>query len=614
MILHFLKRLICLALILITLILTGCDKKNKESTNATTLLPPTPTLGTAASGNITSVITGTSETITLANIATINVSAGSLLTGQQVTVSATSNQATALVFDHATFIFDVVARQPYEIRINLGTSASPTIPLKLTVNLPISFTSALPADAIIVAFGQTDIDDNINGFDAIFSTFDSALHTLSLDLSPDFFSQNNSGNGTYEAVIIIGYINDIRTMKSPAKLAPWYAKALHYPVGPLDVWLNSPITTKRTVASYNGACSTGRLNVDGHYGEPRPHNSVGYHRGVDFKTTDGEGIIAAADGTIKWRRLEGYGDTAIITHVDGSKTLYAHLLSQGTMTQVKKGGKFAEAGISDNERCGGQNPHLHFEWIPFPVNALNVSGRIDPLPHIQNLSNIIHDPHGVANTSVVLSGQSSTVQLSAMGTTAFFPTPEVVINEDKDGVPIPVQDITWSSVDDTIASVDPKTGVVTAVSCGTTTIKAEQKSSDLNVNVATISVSCNASGIKILDAFCTLDTPTTYRVNWHGVACAPNGITLQGWSVPNNGQGGSTKYGIVCSTWPGSLNGYNMGQCINNTGGPSQTEFWGFNTVSFRPYAAQGVLYEGIVGYGTINNIIFSAEYYVNCP
>jgi murein DD-endopeptidase MepM/ murein hydrolase activator NlpD len=99
------------------------------------------------------------------------------------------------------------------------------------------------------------------------------------------------------------------------------------------------------------------------------------HLGTDFAAPRGRKIYAAANGRISFRgRKGGYGNTIVIKHANGYKTLYAHQnkfrsgLKRGS--RVKKGqhiGYVGSTGLSSG-------PHLHFGLYKNgnAVNAMKV--------------------------------------------------------------------------------------------------------------------------------------------------------------------------------------------------------------------------------------------------
>lgn len=86
------------------------------------------------------------------------------------------------------------------------------------------------------------------------------------------------------------------------------------------------------------------------------------HAGVDLAANTGVPIQAARAGTVVLAgTVSGYGETVILEHTDGTRTLYAHcsrLLVRAGQS-VKQGDRIAEVG-STGQSTG---PHLHFEII-----------------------------------------------------------------------------------------------------------------------------------------------------------------------------------------------------------------------------------------------------------
>ncbi|HQL61020.1 MAG TPA: LysM peptidoglycan-binding domain-containing M23 family metallopeptidase [bacterium] len=103
-----------------------------------------------------------------------------------------------------------------------------------------------------------------------------------------------------------------------------------------------------------------------------------FHRGIDFQAKKGTSVYAAADGIVIFaRRSGGKGNTVVIDHQNGYKSLYAHLMSMSVKTgqRVKQGQRIAKSGSTG--RATG--PHLHFEvWDSHKhINPLYV---LPPLP------------------------------------------------------------------------------------------------------------------------------------------------------------------------------------------------------------------------------------------
>lgn len=107
-----------------------------------------------------------------------------------------------------------------------------------------------------------------------------------------------------------------------------------------------------------------------------------FHTGTDIRAPINTPVRAAADGVIDYTVIGnngGYGNTIVIDHIFGFKTIYGHLnkivVERGTF--VKKGEIIAYSGNSGLS----SGPHLHYE-----VRFLNQ--HLDPMPFLDwNMAN-----------------------------------------------------------------------------------------------------------------------------------------------------------------------------------------------------------------------------------
>lgn len=86
------------------------------------------------------------------------------------------------------------------------------------------------------------------------------------------------------------------------------------------------------------------------------------HRGVDLAANHGDSIRAAMSGKVVVAgEIRGYGQTVILEHPGGIRTLYAHcsVLQVTAGQQVKQGQLIAKVGSTGMST----GPHLHFEII-----------------------------------------------------------------------------------------------------------------------------------------------------------------------------------------------------------------------------------------------------------
>ena len=99
-----------------------------------------------------------------------------------------------------------------------------------------------------------------------------------------------------------------------------------------------------------------------------------FHAGLDIASFPGTPVVAAADGVVSFSGIkDGYGNTLVIDHKYGYKTLYGHnaRILVRVNQKVKKGQKIAVLGRSG--RTTGY--HVHFE-----IRINNIP--IDPWPFI----------------------------------------------------------------------------------------------------------------------------------------------------------------------------------------------------------------------------------------
>lgn len=116
---------------------------------------------------------------------------------------------------------------------------------------------------------------------------------------------------------------------------------------------------------------------------PTPVRTItqGFHRlhsGLDISNSKREAIYASSDGFVElsgWRT--GYGNTVIINHGNGFKTLYGHSseIYVKAGDQVKKGQVIAKQGNTGRVR-GATGIHLHFEIIKNGV-------KVNPLSYVR---------------------------------------------------------------------------------------------------------------------------------------------------------------------------------------------------------------------------------------
>lgn len=94
-----------------------------------------------------------------------------------------------------------------------------------------------------------------------------------------------------------------------------------------------------------------------------PYHGRELHGGIDLPATGGSPILAAKSGTVITSRYgSSYGNYVVLSHPDGSRTLYAHMSSRAVAVgdTVEQGALIGRVGSTGNSTGN----HLHFEvWV-----------------------------------------------------------------------------------------------------------------------------------------------------------------------------------------------------------------------------------------------------------
>ncbi|PJZ68557.1 peptidase M23 [Leptospira perolatii] len=152
-------------------------------------------------------------------------------------------------------------------------------------------------------------------------------------------SKISSANGMKKGTVLkLG-----QTLSIPIKVANASRKKIEY----RRVFLN-PVIGARISSRY------GRRRDPFHTG------SGGYHTGIDLAGPQGAPILASADGVVSFAGVNGgYGNSVIIDHGNGYRTMYAHCakITVEEGTKVRAGTVIGAVGRTGS----ATGSHLHFE-------------------------------------------------------------------------------------------------------------------------------------------------------------------------------------------------------------------------------------------------------------
>jgi murein DD-endopeptidase MepM/ murein hydrolase activator NlpD len=141
-----------------------------------------------------------------------------------------------------------------------------------------------------------------------------------------------------------------------------------------EIGIAGPLTVEMLRLSPPSSPVRLRLPVTGSIGDPFGPRGDRFHAGVDLVAAAGTPVVAARGGSVTWAGPRGsFGNTIVVAHGQGVRTLYAHLaaVSVSVGDRVRSGQPIGLVGSSGRST----GPHLHFE--------VQVRGAaIDPLTAI----------------------------------------------------------------------------------------------------------------------------------------------------------------------------------------------------------------------------------------
>jgi murein DD-endopeptidase MepM/ murein hydrolase activator NlpD len=326
---------------------------------------------------VTEIIPPEGGTIRVQGFASATFPSGSFPSNNPVKVSVTARAET-----HEDFSATAEgSRLPYEIRVNSG-SVPPATSFDVVLNVPESFVSSLAPDHQLEIFAQpieTGTVEALGHFHGFPSTFDAVTNTLDTTLPPEAFTNESSTDGSYEAILIVGdipkYPPNIGTQSSTSGTSSKSAKANTVRVASLNLI--------GLLAASSPVCEGSPLGnpLEGPVRQPTSGFNPPLHTGVDYPGVLGENVHPVADGTIarigfdqrKLSRpntrsglmIRGWGRYVVVTHVDGSQSLYAHLVPESTSHLVQGQPITTHDIIGQVGSSGGATgPHLHLEYSP----------------------------------------------------------------------------------------------------------------------------------------------------------------------------------------------------------------------------------------------------------
>jgi murein DD-endopeptidase MepM/ murein hydrolase activator NlpD len=321
----------------------------------------------------------------LDGFAEVQMPAGSFPGDQRVTAEVTATAETATDYDATAFMFGATTRSPYEIRVNTGPQ-SPLQPVVARLTVPSELLELLDGSSEIQVLAQVFQDGGeevIDSFELFESIFDPSSQTVEVELPPAAFTNRRRVDESYEAVILL-VVTPTGVGQAPAVLRS--GVGVINAEDPIDLPPDGILSFGASraplllAAASDGTCQGSTLGapLDGTLEVTSEFNG-NTHFGTDYRA-NGANVRSMADGVVErvgfderpltkpdprsGKLVKGWGRYVVVRHVDGSRSLYAHLEVSGTAVTegatVSRGDLLA---ISDNSG-GSEAPHLHVEYAP----------------------------------------------------------------------------------------------------------------------------------------------------------------------------------------------------------------------------------------------------------
>ena len=357
-------------------------------------------------------LTSTGGTASLKDTADITFPSGALSAPRDVKLTSISQQTISAQFKETASIFAPSAEHVAQLKVSVtGEQPKKAVTAKLVI--PFSFASTVPDGSEIRVFYLNVYNDGnkvLETFEPTSARAGKGASSIEVTLPPEAFAPDASGR-VFEATILLA-----ATPTAPSG------------TNPKEVYL--PPVSKADAGACAGSSISSPIDngvVTSAYG-PRaaPVNGAStFHRGVDFRASEGTTVKAAAAGKVevltqrKNGSYSGWGYYIIIRHEDGGATLYAHLKDQSavvpTGTRVNSGDSIALSGNTGT----GSAPHLHFEYAP-NGKIFDKGEKVDPVPCFSSTASgsiAVSDNGSIADDAFSVSLNGTVICTTSIGAT-----------------------------------------------------------------------------------------------------------------------------------------------------------------------------------------------------
>lgn len=408
-----------LSILIASLFLSACgaDDENKTPNNI-----PKPDQPQSDANTKVLTLGSNNNVASLSNVVQATFSPQDAKNNPVITIRKAKDKDLVEPFNWAKTVLDIENGSDYEVTLSSSKPLSSTVDMELSV--PIELSRSLNDQNALAAYIVTTIDDDSQqAFFPITSTYNPETQKLLVTL-PNGSSHPDSENKFFNVTVKIGLAKAVKA----ESIVPITATARMLTLPEKGESVTEASNTFKLICPVKGVACTETSRFG-----PRKRGTVGTsdsHRGIDFRATSANSLIAAAEGTIIGIKKDK-DNGSIALRIDGGKStiVYRHMSEIDSNIKIVdeknniSGHVAAGTILGKAGKAGVTFEHLHLELIRNDAllvckgaDAINrtcntwINAPIDPFPTFVNSLELVNEPR--QGTSVI-KGQKFNLELQA---------------------------------------------------------------------------------------------------------------------------------------------------------------------------------------------------------
>lgn len=409
-----------LSILVASLFLSACgtDDENKTPNNI-----PKPDQPQSDANTKVLTLGSNNNVASLSNVVQATFSLQDAKNNPVITIRKAKDKNLVEPFNWAKTVLDIENGSDYEVTLSSSKPLSSTVDMELSV--PIELSRSLNDQNALAAYIVTTIDDDDSqlAFFPITSTYNPETQKLLVTL-PNGSSHPDSENKFFNVTVKIGLAKAVKA----ESIVPITATARMLTLPEKGESVTEASNTFKLICPVKGVACTETSRFG-----PRKRGTVGTsdsHRGIDFRATSANSLIAADEGTIIGIKKDK-DNGSIALRIDGGKStiVYRHMSEIDSNIKIVdeknniSGHVAAGTILGKAGKAGVTFEHLHLELIRNDAllvckgaDAINrtcntwINAPIDPFPTFVNSLELVNEPR--QGTSVT-KGQKFNLELQA---------------------------------------------------------------------------------------------------------------------------------------------------------------------------------------------------------